>query len=74
MHLTFVLTRPETFSNSPRNAFIKDDLPDPTGPTTATSDPSLILVLIFFRTIASSEVPPHENVPFSIIRGSARKS
>ena len=40
MHRTFTATSPSSFSVSPRKADNKDDFPLPTGPTTATRDPS----------------------------------
>ena len=39
--LTFINTCPLSLSISPNSADIKDDLPAPTGPTTATNSPPL---------------------------------
>jgi hypothetical protein len=64
---TFVLTLPVILSISPRNADTSELFPEPTVPTTATREPCLKLRLMLCRITCSSA--PHENVPFSIIRG-----
>lgn len=66
---TFVLTLPVILSISPKNADTSELFPEPTVPTTATREPCLKLRLMFFRITCS--LAPHENVPFSITRGSS---
>jgi hypothetical protein len=63
-----VLTLPVILSISPKKADTSELFPEPTVPTTATREPCLKLRLML-RRIAGSSVP-HENVPFSITRGS----
>lgn len=46
MKLTRTVTFPCNFSISPRMADNNDDLPAPTGPTTAVSEPSVIFTVI----------------------------
>ena len=67
MHLTLTFTDPLTLCMSPRIADKREDFPDPTCPTIATSFFFLICKEIFLRVGASSLV--HWNVPDSTTIG-----
>jgi len=64
-----VLTLPVILSISPKKADTSELFPEPTVPTTATREPWWKLRLMLRKTGSSSV--PHENVPFSITRGSS---
>ena len=51
--LTSIAASPSSFSVSPRNADNKEDFPLPTGPTTATRDPTGMSRLMLERLLQS---------------------
>lgn len=67
---TQVLTKPDCLYISPRNADNNELFPEPTGPTTATNEPFLILTLIS-RNTENPSLLSQEKVPFSTTTDSA---
>lgn len=67
--LPLVLTRPETLFISPSSTESSELLPEPTAPTTATSEPFGMFMLMLRRVGSGSS--PHEKWPLSMIIGLA---
>ena len=66
MALTLTLTEPVFFFRFPRIAPQSELFPEPTGPTTATSDPGVTFRSIFDRVSVAVSSSSQANEPFSI--------